>query len=59
MQAKIVDKQVHRMSHAERLFPSNSQLSRGVELDAMDWPTKTDNKIGMQLEPRANLSMDE
>ncbi|KAJ5238057.1 hypothetical protein N7489_008148 [Penicillium chrysogenum] len=47
------------MSHAERLFASNCQLNRGVELDAMHWPTKTDNSIGMRMERRADPSIDE
>jgi hypothetical protein len=57
VQAKIVDKQDHRMSHAERLFPSNCQLSKDVELDAIDWPTKTDNKIKMRLKLIAEVKV--
>lgn len=36
MQAKIVVKHGHRMSHVERPFPSNCQLTRAVELEASE-----------------------
>lgn len=43
VQAKIVVRHGHRMSHVDRPFPSNCQLTRAVELEASE-PFTNSNK---------------
>lgn len=53
VQANMVVKQAHTISHVERLFPSNCQLTRAVELEAEECPTKSREESRISMRCRA------
>lgn len=50
VQAKVVQKQAHKMSHAGRLIPSNCQSTRAVELQVKSWRTKKSDRNRFNIE---------